>query len=107
MHVTILGAGALGRVYGARLAASGTDVAFLVRSSRIAEEAPFVIDERNGGRRRDVLDRPARVAEIPAHTDVVIVTVRFDQIVADAGPDALAPRLAATRAPIVVLTPLL
>jgi ketopantoate reductase len=111
MHVTVLGAGALGRVYGLRLRASGNDITFVVRSGAAAEDHPFVIEQVNGSRRHDALDRPSRATQVPAHTGVVLVMVRFDQISgvhSDPDPDDLTRVLrAAPRVPIIVLTPLL
>ena len=40
MHVTIIGAGTLGRVYGLRLLAAGDEVAFVVRPARVEETSP-------------------------------------------------------------------
>lgn len=103
MHVTVIGAGALGRVYGTRLAAAGNDVAFLVRPRRLSETSPFVIEQVGGSRGRDVLDAPLRVREVPAHTGAVLITVRFDQLDED-----LASHLrGAPSVPLVALTPLL
>lgn len=103
MNITIVGAGTLGRIYGLRLVASGEEVAFLVRPGRAADSSPFVIEQVNGPRRRDVLERPLRVVAVPPRTQLVLVAVRFEQI---DGP--LAEVLRAERAaPIVVLTPLL
>jgi 2-dehydropantoate 2-reductase len=107
MLITIVGAGALGQIYGVLLAATGSDVAFLVRSSRAADTSPFVLEQLGAGGRRDTLDHPTRVTTIPPETDIILVTVRFEQLLGDQGTDALIPRLRATRAPIVVLTPLL
>ncbi|APR81947.1 Hypothetical protein A7982_07296 [Minicystis rosea] len=105
MHVTIVGAGALGRIYGVRLAAAGQQVSFVVREKRLAETAPFVIECVHEGGRRDVVERPRRVAEVPRDTEAVIVAVRFDQLV---GEGSAAARLAsAPPVPIVMLTPLL
>ena len=105
MHVTIVGAGTLGRVYGARLIASGEEVSFVVRPSRVAETSPFVIAQVNGARRRDAVERPHRVADIPRATSAVLLAVRFDQL---DGPDPVVDRLrVAPPVPIVVLTPLL
>ena len=55
MHVTVLGAGVLGRVYGIRLAAAGDRVTFVVRPERVAEASPFILEQVNGARRRDEL----------------------------------------------------
>ena len=106
MHVTVLGAGVLGRVYGLRLAAAGDQVTFVVRPERVAEAKPFVIEQVNGPRRRDVIDAPARAARIPHATAAVLLGVRFDQI-ASSSPLVDVLREAPPNAPIVVLTPLL
>jgi 2-dehydropantoate 2-reductase len=107
MRITIIGAGVLGQVYGTHLATAGADVSFLVRGSRAAEDRPFRLAQQNGAHRQDTLDHPQRVREIPARTGVVLVAVRADQLTVTEGEDALAPKLRATAAPIVVLTPLL
>src|SRR5689334_12022345 len=104
MHITVVGAGTLGRIYGQRLTSGGDEVAFLVRSSRAAETSPFIIEQVNGGR-RDVLEKPDRVTAVPPRTQAVIVAVRFDQL---NGSSALTEALRGVRgAPIVVLTPIL
>ncbi|AUX25267.1 oxidoreductase [Sorangium cellulosum] len=118
MRISIVGAGALGRIYGVRLAAQGDDVTFVVRPERVADAGPFVIEQVNGSR-RDALERPRLAAEIPADTEVVLVTVRFEQL-APAQPDhgGAPPRAAGGRSvadllrggpavPAVVLTPLM
>ncbi|MCC6553605.1 MAG: oxidoreductase [Polyangiaceae bacterium] len=105
MRVAVVGAGALGRAYGVRLAAAGDQVAFVVRPERVAEAAPFVIEQVNGPKRRDVIDRPRRVAEVPADAEVILVAVRFDQLT-QTGPGSLAELLrAAPDRPVVILTP--
>jgi ketopantoate reductase len=104
MHVTIIGAGTLGRVYGLRLLAAGDEVAFLVRPERAAETSPFVVEQVNGAHRRDVIEQPRRVTAVPAATRVVLLAVRFDQI---ASPEIAALLRAAPSVPIVVLTPLM
>ncbi len=102
MHVTILGAGALGRVYGLKLRAHGAQVVFVVRPGREADESPFIIEQVNGAKRRDELDRPKLVASVPPHTDFVLVSVRSDQL------DGIAPLVAAApKAVVVVLTPMI
>lgn len=119
MRVTIVGAGVLGRVYGVRLATRGEDVTFVVRPERVASAGPFVTEQVNGPKRHDTLAAPRLTAEIPEDAEVVLVTVRFDQLV-EAGPHAApdAARAAgrkavvdllrgAPAAPIAVLTPLL
>jgi 2-dehydropantoate 2-reductase len=85
----------------------GVDTAFVVRPSRTTETSPFVIEERSGGRRRDTLAAPVRVTEIPANTDLVVITVRFDQLLGETRDPILPKLLAGPRAPIVVLTPMM
>ncbi|AKT43009.1 ketopantoate reductase family protein [Chondromyces crocatus] len=80
MRIAFIGAGALGRVYGVRLATVGAEVTFVVRPERVHETSPFVVEQVNGSKRRDVLDHPRRVAEIPGEVDLILVTVRFDQL---------------------------
>lgn len=103
MHVTVVGAGALGRVYGVNLAAAGATVDFLVRASRLGETDPFVVEEITGAKRQTRIESPRRVAAIAPATEVVIVTVRFDQLDAEL-VDLLS---AAPRAAVVVVTPML
>lgn len=107
MHATFIGAGALGRIYGTRLGSTGVDTAFLVRPSRLDERAPFVIEERNGGRRRDALATPARVVDIPPTTELIVVAVRFDQLLGETRDPILPKLVAAPPVPVVVLTPMM
>lgn len=109
MHVAVVGAGALGRIYGARLCGAGERVSFVVRPSRVGDTAPIRIEPVGGGAdAQTVVDYPVRVDEVPPEADVVLVTVRFDQL-GTSGPDGkdLGSLLAgARRALVVVLTPL-
>ncbi|HRI63212.1 MAG TPA: 2-dehydropantoate 2-reductase N-terminal domain-containing protein [Polyangium sp.] len=110
MHVIVLGAGALGRVYGARLAATGVAVSFLVRPSRVDENYSFVVEQVNGDKRRDVMEKPRRITEIPKDATIVLLTVRFDQIdrIRQDTNDELAKLLRAGPAiPIIVMAPIL
>jgi len=111
MHITVLGAGALGRAYGLRLAAAGDSVSFVVRPSRAGDTSAFVIEQVGGSARRDAIEHPERVTAIPDRTQLVLVAVRFDQLAAAAdapAKDELAALLrAAPRVPIVTLTPML
>jgi 2-dehydropantoate 2-reductase len=123
MHVTVVGAGVLGRIYGARLAADGEEVSFVVRPDRAAETSPFFIEQVNGGDRREVIERPVRYTKIPEGADLVIVAVRFHEIrtrpEAQEGAEGaegarrgfdLREILRAggsRRAPVVILTPML
>ena len=104
MHAAVIGAGALGRVYGARLATrGGVGVTFVVRPARVATSGKMVlerVDERD-----DVLVLPAPdyAAEVPAHADVVLVCVRGDQL--DAALAALLLR--GPDVPAVMMTPMM
>lgn len=110
MRIAIVGAGALGRAYGVRLALAGETVRFVVRPSRAAAAEPFVVEQVNGDRERQVLDHPELVTSVPEDSEIVLLTVHLDQIV-EAGPLAggtPVPELlaAAPKVPIVSLTPL-
>jgi 2-dehydropantoate 2-reductase len=102
MHVAIVGAGALGRVYGVRLAAAGTDVTFVVRPSRASDRSAFRIVRVDGDGRQDDLAEPRLSASVPA-ADAILVCVRAEQVDA-----ALEGTLGASGdAPVVMLTPLM
>ena len=110
MHVIVLGAGALGRVYGARLAAAGVAVSFLVRQSRIDEHHSFVVEQVNGDKRRDVIEKPRRITAIPQDATFVLLTVRFDQVDCirhDPDNELAKLLLAGPTIPIVVMAPIL
>ncbi|WP_437776513.1 ketopantoate reductase family protein [Sorangium sp. So ce1097] len=118
MRISIVGAGALGHVYGVRLAAQGDDVTFVVRPERVHDVRPFVIEQVNSADRRDTLERPRLAADIPADTEIVLVTVRFDQLAPGPEVGGDAARAAGRRTvadllrggpavPAVVLTPLM
>lgn len=101
MHVAVLGAGALGSVYGARLAVRArATVTFVVRPARADSRAPIVI-ERVKGDLREELATPARAAVVPPDADVVLVAVGTEDL------DALRRPLGDTQAPLVVLTPMM
>jgi ketopantoate reductase len=112
MRIAIVGAGALGRAYGVRLALAGEIVRFVVRPARAAAPEPFVIEQVNGDKERSVLERPELVTSVPADSDVVVVTVHLDQItlaterqVGDGTP-VIELLAAAPDVPVVTLTPL-
>lgn len=105
MHVTILGAGALGRIYGVRLAERGEQISFVVRERRVAETSPFVIERVSGDKRRDAIERPHRVAEVPRATTGVLVAVRFEAL--HGGGEIASILRAAPPVPLIVLTPIL
>jgi ketopantoate reductase len=110
MRIAIVGAGALGRAYGVRLALAGEHVRFVVRPARAAAPEPFVVEQVNGDKERNVLDHPELVTSVPADSEIVLLAVHLDQIVdtASTGDGTPVPELlaAAPRAPIVSLTPL-
>ena len=99
MRVSIVGAGALGSVYGVRLACrGGCDVE--------------VVGRRDGPRRRIRLEReedgeilewtsPPQVDRVSATADVAIVCVRYEDL------EGLVPRLSGTSAVPVVMTPMM
>jgi ketopantoate reductase len=104
VHVAIVGAGALGRVFGVRLATeAGVGVDFVVRSEELARPAaPFEIARVLGGETRR-LESPPRVATIPPHADLVLLCVRSNQL-----DTALVRALAEVPdVPVVALTPML
>ena len=105
MAFTVVGAGVLGQVYGVRLAAAGEKVSFLVRPERVRETTPFVLEQVNGSRRRDVLERPERFSRIPSTSAAVFIAVRFDHLAA--GSPLLAVLKEGPPVPLIMLTPLL
>ena len=110
MRIAIVGAGALGRAYGVRLALAGEDVRFVVRRARAQSTEPFAIEQVNGDKERSVLDHPNLVTEVPADSEIVLVAVHLDHIVKADAPEGSTsvPALlaAAPNVPIVTLTPL-
>ena len=99
MHVAVIGAGALGAVYGVRLALhADVTVTFVVRPKRAGDASPIVI-ERVKGDVRDVLEAPSRATRVPGDADVVLVCVGTEDL------EGLA--LGESDAPIVVLTPMM
>lgn len=110
MRIAIVGAGALGRVYGVRLALAGEEVRFVVRPSRAASPEPFIVEQVNGERERHVLDHPNLVTGVPADSEVIVVAVHVDQVMgAEAGKDGakvVELLAAAPNVPVVTLVPL-
>lgn len=101
MKVAVIGAGALGAVYGVRLAQhAGVDVTFVVRPARVSSKDPIVI-ERVRKDRRDVVDVPVRAAVVPPDADVIILTVGTEDL------EALRDPIGSSTAPIVIFTPML
>ncbi|HEX8796307.1 MAG TPA: 2-dehydropantoate 2-reductase N-terminal domain-containing protein [Polyangiaceae bacterium] len=99
MHVCIVGAGALGSVYGARLARfGGCEVSVVARSA-----APAVRERLERVEDGEALawDVPPRTTEAPRQADVILAFVRYEQL------STLPPRVAASEAPVVVMTPMM
>jgi 2-dehydropantoate 2-reductase len=103
IHVAIVGAGALGRVYGVHLENAGARTSFVVRPERLDDTSPFCIERLNGGPVVRRVASPVRVAEIPRTSDAILLAVRADQI-----DRALESRLkSAPDVPVIALTPIL
>ncbi len=106
MLIAVVGAGALGTIYAQRLASTGkVDVCFVVRDLARAPRRLKTQLAYPHSPEASFHDAPASYLEIPAEADVVMVTVRVDQL-----DDALLDRLAVGGPPhrcIVTLTPLL
>jgi 2-dehydropantoate 2-reductase len=99
MHVAILGAGALGTVYGARLALfGGCEVSVIARSPGPSRRARL---ERIENGDAAVWEMPARVDRAPRRADLILACVRYEQL------DAIATRLEGSTAPVVVMTPMM
>jgi len=103
VHVAVFGAGALGGVYGVRLAKrAGVTVSFVVRPRRAGSREPIHIehvDRPKDG--RETLSAPERVATVPEDADVIVLAVGTEDL------DAIRPVLDGSGAPIVVLTPMM
>jgi 2-dehydropantoate 2-reductase len=99
VRVCVVGAGALGSVYGARLARlSDCGVSLVARAA--GPPARVRLEKVDDG---DVLEwsAPARVTEPPPGTDVILAVVRYEQL------EALPGRVGAGSTPVVVLTPMM
>ncbi len=99
MRVAIVGAGALGSVYGARLATAGDcDVSLVGRSARPGGRVRLELVQRD-----DVIvwDVPEVHGAVPGDADVILACVRYEQL------EALPARVAGCRAPVAVLTPMM
>jgi 2-dehydropantoate 2-reductase len=101
VHVAIVGAGALGRVYGVRLAAEGAvTVSFVVRAS--APRGPVRIARVDGEHEVHELPAPAWAHAVPPDAEIVLVCVRAEQI----GDELVTLLRAGPHVPAVLLTPL-
>jgi ketopantoate reductase len=104
MHVAVYGAGALGSVYGVRLAVrTSASVTFVVRRARVARGAEPIVIERvkNVRDRREELTSPSLAAAVPGDADVILLAVGTEDL------EAIRPVLEGSSAPILVLTPML
>jgi ketopantoate reductase len=99
VHVCIVGAGALGSVYGARLARfGGCEVSVVARSVAPATRERL---ERVEDGEVMLWDVPARVTEAPRAADVILAFVRYEQL------STLPARVGGSSAPVVVMTPMM
>jgi ketopantoate reductase len=99
VRVAIVGAGALGSVYGARLEKlASCEVSVVARA--IAPPSQVRLEHVDDG---EVLrwQVPARTTVAAPDADVILAFVRYEQL------DSLAPRVAGSTAPVVVMTPML
>lgn len=99
MRVCVVGAGALGGVYAARLAClGGCEVSLVGRAA--APAATMRLERVVDG---DVLEwqAPPRLSTPPPDSDVILAFVRYEQL------PTLPARLVGVRAPVVVLTPMM
>lgn len=103
MHVAVYGAGALGSVYGVRLACrTNVTVSFVVRPASVHLGTPLVIERvRRASPRRESIDDPRRVTAVPDDADLVLLAVGMEHL------EGVRPVLSASDAPIVVLTPMM
>lgn len=101
MRYLILGAGAIGGYFGAKLIKSGADVTFLVRPGRAAqlESDGLVVKARDGEIRTRA--RTLRQGQVEGPYDVVLLTCKAYDL--DAAVDAVAPAMG----PDSVVLPLL
>lgn len=103
MLIAVVGGGALGSVFAARLATAGHDVALVVRPGRERDTSPITLERASGDGAVTAWAAPRRAVRIPPETRVVLVCVRLEQLDA-----ALVERLGdAPDAPVVVMTPML
>jgi ketopantoate reductase len=101
VKVAVFGAGALGSVYGVRLATRArVDVSWVVRPTKVDVADPIVIEKIRGDERESI-HAPERVAAVPGDADVVLLAVGTEDLEAIRGP------LRESDAPIVILTPMM
>jgi hypothetical protein len=104
VQIAVFGAGALGRVFGVRLARrAGVAVDFVVRPSSGASGAIAITRVNADGDRPETLDAPSCVTVIPGHADAVLVCVRAEQL----GRECLELLARGPEVPLVFFTPML
>jgi ketopantoate reductase len=98
MRVAIVGAGALGRVYGAHLACRGACEVDIIARRPTRPSIVRVVCVGNG----DTLEWESRESldDVPLAADVIVVSVRYEQL------DTVIGRVAGA-APVVVMTPMM
>jgi 2-dehydropantoate 2-reductase len=102
MHLAIVGAGALGLVFGGRLALhGGIESTLIVRPHRASDDSPVILERVDGAQEHEVW-RPERFAALPDHADVIMVCVRYEQV-----NDELFALLRGSEAPVVMMTPMM
>ena len=99
LRVAIVGAGALGSVYGARLATfAGCEVSVVARATSPPSVTRLERVEDGEVLRWEV---PARVATTPPDAQVILAFVRYEQL------ETLPARIGEGAAPVVVMTPMM
>jgi 2-dehydropantoate 2-reductase len=104
MHIAVVGAGALGSVYGVRLAAcTRAAVSFVVRPARAESREPITIEQGGLYKRglRERIEQPERGAHIARNADLVLLAVGTEHL------EETYDKLRETDAPIVVLSPMM
>jgi ketopantoate reductase len=103
-HVAIVGAGALGRVYGVRLVSrSESAVTLVVRKDRVDDLGPLRIVHIDGDGVKDAWEKPVLSTTVPDDADVVVVAVRADQL--DRSLSSLLEK--PQDVPVVLMTPMM
>jgi ketopantoate reductase len=98
MRVALVGAGALGLTYAARLATLG-NCDFGIVTSKAAPAALVRIERVDDGETIEWM-RPAGMQAVPRDADLVMLCVRYEQL------DAAAKSVGRGSAPVVVMTPI-
>ncbi len=102
MHIAIVGAGALGLMFGGFLAVKGhATVTLIVRKGR-ENDRPDVLLESVATGERTTWTKPLRATSIPDDADAILVCVRREQL-----DDVLLETLARSEKPVVVLSPMM